>query len=71
MSIVIGVPTIKRDVESYIMETLSSLVAGLSTEEKLECLIVVFIAEVSRHRFTCQMFKKHLKALDYIGNYSK
>ncbi|XP_033631482.1 alpha-1,3-mannosyl-glycoprotein 4-beta-N-acetylglucosaminyltransferase B-like [Asterias rubens] len=46
VSIVIGVPTIKRDVESYIMETLSSLVAGLSTEEKLECLIVVFIAEV-------------------------
>ncbi|XP_038056891.1 alpha-1,3-mannosyl-glycoprotein 4-beta-N-acetylglucosaminyltransferase B-like [Patiria miniata] len=46
VSMVIGVPTIKRDVESYLMETLSSLVAGLSPEEKIDCLIVVLIAEV-------------------------
>ncbi|XP_071496280.1 alpha-1,3-mannosyl-glycoprotein 4-beta-N-acetylglucosaminyltransferase B-like [Diadema antillarum] len=48
VSIVIGVPTIKREVETYLMETLHSLVNGLSQEEKLECLIVVFIAEVDK-----------------------
>eukprot|EP00057_Strongylocentrotus_purpuratus_P031310 XP_784243.3 PREDICTED: alpha-1,3-mannosyl-glycoprotein 4-beta-N-acetylglucosaminyltransferase A [Strongylocentrotus purpuratus] len=52
VSIVIGVPTIKRDVQSYLMETLHSLVNGLSQEEKLECLIVVFIAEVDKDYVT-------------------
>lgn len=48
VSIVIGVPTIKRDIQNYLMETLRSLVNGLSQEEKMECLIVVFIAETDK-----------------------
>ncbi|XP_033112076.1 alpha-1,3-mannosyl-glycoprotein 4-beta-N-acetylglucosaminyltransferase A-like isoform X2 [Anneissia japonica] len=46
VSIIIGIPTIKREIESYIIPTLRSLLDGLSPEEKLDCLIVVFIAEL-------------------------
>ncbi|XP_055893506.1 alpha-1,3-mannosyl-glycoprotein 4-beta-N-acetylglucosaminyltransferase B-like [Biomphalaria glabrata] len=45
VSIVIGIPTIKRDKASYLTQTLSSLIAGLNEEEIKDCLIVVFIAE--------------------------
>ncbi|CAL1526839.1 unnamed protein product [Lymnaea stagnalis] len=45
VSIVIGVPTIKRDKASYLTQTLSSLIAGLNEAETNDCLIVLFIAE--------------------------
>ena len=46
VSIVLGVPTIKREKISYLTETLRSLIDELSVEEKEDCLIVLFIAEV-------------------------
>ena len=46
VSIVMGVPTIKREKISYLTETLRSLIDELSVEEKEDCLIVLFIAEV-------------------------
>ncbi|XP_071088522.1 alpha-1,3-mannosyl-glycoprotein 4-beta-N-acetylglucosaminyltransferase B-like [Haliotis cracherodii] len=45
VSIVIGVPTIKRDKVTYLTQTLRSLVNELNPEEKDDCLIIVFIAE--------------------------
>ncbi|XP_041359848.1 alpha-1,3-mannosyl-glycoprotein 4-beta-N-acetylglucosaminyltransferase B-like isoform X2 [Gigantopelta aegis] len=45
VSIVMGVPTIKREKISYLTETLRSLIDELSAEEKEDCLIVLFIAE--------------------------
>ncbi|XP_077984069.1 alpha-1,3-mannosyl-glycoprotein 4-beta-N-acetylglucosaminyltransferase A-like [Glandiceps talaboti] len=45
VSIVIGLPTIKREVQTYLYDTLRSLIDGLSEEEKLECVIVIFIGE--------------------------
>ncbi|ELU12756.1 hypothetical protein CAPTEDRAFT_170426 [Capitella teleta] len=44
-SIVMGIPTIKRDVDSYLTKTLISLVESLTTEERADCLIVVFCGE--------------------------
>ncbi|XP_071128021.1 alpha-1,3-mannosyl-glycoprotein 4-beta-N-acetylglucosaminyltransferase B-like isoform X1 [Mytilus edulis] len=44
-SIVIGIPTIKREKISYLSNTLKSLVNGLTAQEKRDCLIIVFIAE--------------------------
>lgn len=41
-----GIPTVKREVKSYLMETLHSLIDNLYPEEKLDCVIVVFIGEV-------------------------
>ena len=41
-----GIPTVKREVKSYLIETLHSLIDNLYPEEKLDCAIVVFIGEV-------------------------
>uniref|UniRef100_A0A8B9KRJ8 Uncharacterized protein n=1 Tax=Astyanax mexicanus TaxID=7994 RepID=A0A8B9KRJ8_ASTMX len=42
-----GVPSVKREVHTYLTDTLSSLMSELSQAEKEDCVIVVFIAEVS------------------------
>uniref|UniRef100_A0A8B9RMK8 Alpha-1,3-mannosyl-glycoprotein 4-beta-N-acetylglucosaminyltransferase A n=1 Tax=Astyanax mexicanus TaxID=7994 RepID=A0A8B9RMK8_ASTMX len=49
VSMVMGIPTVKRKVKSYLSETLHSLIDKLSPEEKLDCVIIVFIGEVSAH----------------------
>jgi alpha-1,3-mannosylglycoprotein beta-1,4-N-acetylglucosaminyltransferase A/B len=41
-----GIPTIKRDKESYLAQTLDSLINNLNEREKEDCVIIVFIAEV-------------------------
>ncbi len=46
VSVVIGVPTIKRERDSYLSQTLTSLIDSLNDEEKDDCLIIVFIGEV-------------------------
>lgn len=45
VSIVMGIPTVKREVKSYLIETLHSLIDNLYPEEKQDCVIVVFIGE--------------------------
>ncbi|KAM4796943.1 alpha-1,3-mannosyl-glycoprotein 4-beta-N-acetylglucosaminyltransferase A isoform 2-T2 [Rhinophrynus dorsalis] len=45
VSIIMGIPTVKRKVKSYLRETLHSLIDRLSPEEKLDCVIIVFIGE--------------------------
>lgn len=45
-SIVLGVPTVKRESQSYLLPTLASLIASMNEEEKNDTLIIVFIAEV-------------------------
>ncbi|KTG44535.1 hypothetical protein cypCar_00030358 [Cyprinus carpio] len=45
VSIVMGIPTVKRKVKSYLSETLHSLIDKLSAEEKLDCVIIVFVGE--------------------------
>ena len=48
---VIGVPTIKRERDSYLSQTLTSLIDGLNDEERDDCLIIVFIGEVNRYYY--------------------
>uniref|UniRef100_A0A8C7UQJ2 Alpha-1,3-mannosyl-glycoprotein 4-beta-N-acetylglucosaminyltransferase B n=1 Tax=Oncorhynchus mykiss TaxID=8022 RepID=A0A8C7UQJ2_ONCMY len=48
VSIVMGVPSVKREVHSYLTDTLSSLMTELSAAEKEDCVIVVFIAETNQ-----------------------
>jgi len=43
---VFGVPTIKRERESYLSRTLQSLIDSLYEEESMDCLIVVMVCEV-------------------------
>uniref|UniRef100_A0A6Q2YTS2 Alpha-1,3-mannosyl-glycoprotein 4-beta-N-acetylglucosaminyltransferase A n=1 Tax=Esox lucius TaxID=8010 RepID=A0A6Q2YTS2_ESOLU len=45
VSMVMGIPTVKRKVKSYLAETLHSLIDKLSSEEKLDCVIIVFVGE--------------------------
>lgn len=47
VSVVIGVPTVRREKQSYLMDTLQNLVDGMSVAEANDTLIVVFVAEVS------------------------
>ncbi|XP_007496361.1 alpha-1,3-mannosyl-glycoprotein 4-beta-N-acetylglucosaminyltransferase-like protein MGAT4D isoform X2 [Monodelphis domestica] len=45
-SVVMGVPTIKREKENYLMETLYSLFSQMSKSEEAESLVIVFVAEI-------------------------
>lgn len=45
VSFVIGIPTVKRDKQSYLIETIKSLIDNLNTEDIERVLIVIFIAE--------------------------
>ncbi|KAM9795482.1 alpha-1,3-mannosyl-glycoprotein 4-beta-N-acetylglucosaminyltransferase B [Neosynchiropus ocellatus] len=51
VSIVMGVPSVKRKVHSYLTDTLMSLMSQLSIAEKDDCIILVLIAEVDQ-RYT-------------------
>jgi alpha-1,3-mannosylglycoprotein beta-1,4-N-acetylglucosaminyltransferase A/B len=42
---VLGVPTVKREVQSYLLTTLHNLVQNLNPEEQSKTLIIVFVAE--------------------------
>uniref|UniRef100_A0A8C5T0Y0 MGAT4 family member D n=1 Tax=Malurus cyaneus samueli TaxID=2593467 RepID=A0A8C5T0Y0_9PASS len=44
-----GIPTVKREKQNYLIDTLHSLLFELSEEQKRDCLIIIFIAEVSLH----------------------
>ncbi|XP_043242541.1 alpha-1,3-mannosyl-glycoprotein 4-beta-N-acetylglucosaminyltransferase B-like isoform X1 [Amphibalanus amphitrite] len=45
VTVVMGLPTVKREVQNYLISTLKNLIDSMSESERLETLIVVFIAE--------------------------
>ncbi|XP_066586726.1 alpha-1,3-mannosyl-glycoprotein 4-beta-N-acetylglucosaminyltransferase B [Prorops nasuta] len=45
VSMVLGVPTVKREVQSYLMATLKNLLDRMSPEETADTLIIVLVAE--------------------------
>lgn len=45
VSMVLGIPTVKREVQSYLLATLKNLVERMSPTEALDTLIVVLVAE--------------------------
>ncbi|XP_065098858.1 alpha-1,3-mannosyl-glycoprotein 4-beta-N-acetylglucosaminyltransferase B [Paramisgurnus dabryanus] len=47
VSLVLGVPTVHREKQSYLVNTLQSLLFDLSPAERKEILIVVFVAETN------------------------
>ncbi|XP_058505244.1 alpha-1,3-mannosyl-glycoprotein 4-beta-N-acetylglucosaminyltransferase B-like [Solea solea] len=46
VSMVLGVPTVKRSKQSYLVSTLQSLLFNLSPSQRQDLLIIVFVAEV-------------------------
>lgn len=51
VSVVLGVPTVRREKQSYLIETIQNLIDGLSVEEADDSLLVIFIAEVTYNFF--------------------
>lgn len=45
VSVVLGIPTVKRDKQSYLLETLDNLITNMDEEELNTTMIVVFIGE--------------------------
>ncbi|XP_032384269.1 alpha-1,3-mannosyl-glycoprotein 4-beta-N-acetylglucosaminyltransferase B isoform X1 [Etheostoma spectabile] len=45
VSLVLGIPTVKREKQSYLVSTLRSLLYGLTTLQQQDLLIIVFVAE--------------------------
>uniref|UniRef100_A0A1B6KAN6 Alpha-1,3-mannosyl-glycoprotein 4-beta-N-acetylglucosaminyltransferase B n=2 Tax=Cicadellinae TaxID=33370 RepID=A0A1B6KAN6_9HEMI len=45
VSVVLGIPTVKREVQSYLLATLQNILDSMTQEEEEDVLIVVFIAE--------------------------
>lgn len=58
VSLAFGVPTIKRTKASYVTNTLQSLLQGTSKEEKTDCVIIVFIAEIEDTNFVKSLLKE-------------
>ena len=58
VSLAFGVPTIKRGKANYVMNTLQSLLNGASEEEKKDCVIIVFIAEIEDTKFVKNLLKE-------------
>ena len=47
VSFVLGIPTVKRQVQTYLIATLRNLLDRMNSTETAEVLIVVFVAEVN------------------------
>lgn len=45
VSIVLGIPTVKRDKQSYLLSTLDNLLVNMDDEEQNDTMIVVFVGE--------------------------
>lgn len=45
VSLIFGIPTIKRERTSYLLDTLASLLDAMSQEDKDDCVIVIFVGE--------------------------
>ncbi|XP_013789069.2 alpha-1,3-mannosyl-glycoprotein 4-beta-N-acetylglucosaminyltransferase B-like [Limulus polyphemus] len=64
---VLGIPTVKREVQSYLMSTLQNLIENMSPAEKKDSIIIVFIAETDKDFITRQAveiethFQEHIE----------
>uniref|UniRef100_A0A3B4AII3 Uncharacterized protein n=1 Tax=Periophthalmus magnuspinnatus TaxID=409849 RepID=A0A3B4AII3_9GOBI len=47
---VLGIPTVRREKQSYLLSTLDSLLYDLSPSQCQDLLIIVFVAEVHKLR---------------------
>lgn len=48
VSIVLGIPTVKREKQSYLLSTMNSLITHMDEEERNDTLIVVYIGETDQ-----------------------
>ncbi|XP_055934090.1 alpha-1,3-mannosyl-glycoprotein 4-beta-N-acetylglucosaminyltransferase A-like [Argiope bruennichi] len=66
VTMVMGIPTVKRPIESYLIPTLENLIENMDEKEKEDALLIVCIAEIDRDYVKEQTqeirnrFQKHL-----------
>jgi alpha-1,3-mannosylglycoprotein beta-1,4-N-acetylglucosaminyltransferase A/B len=56
VSVVLGIPTVKRQVQSYLIGTLENLIENMNEKEREDALIVVFTGEVSQPQLGVKLF---------------
>ena len=47
MSLAFGIPSVSRAKKSYLIETIESMLRGLSEEDKNDVVLIVFLGDVS------------------------
>ncbi|KFM78820.1 Alpha-1,3-mannosyl-glycoprotein 4-beta-N-acetylglucosaminyltransferase B, partial [Stegodyphus mimosarum] len=68
VTMVLGVPTVKREVQSYLMSTLQNLIENMSPEEQKDAVIIVFIAETDSDYVTRQASEIENQFQDHINS---
>ena len=48
VTLVLGIPTVRRESSNYLLDTLTSLFENMSPEESSDCLVIVFLAEMNK-----------------------
>ncbi|NXC08041.1 MGT4B acetylglucosaminyltransferase, partial [Orthonyx spaldingii] len=61
VSLVMGIPTVKREKQNYLIDTLHSLLYNLPEEQKEDCIIIIFIAEVRSHYDSLPSFPREVQ----------
>ncbi|KAI4800073.1 hypothetical protein KUCAC02_016610 [Chaenocephalus aceratus] len=64
VSIVLGIPTVKREKQSYLISTLGSLFYSLTASQQQDLLVIVFVAESEGK----QLFSDEQADSDYVAS---
>lgn len=69
---VLGIPTVRREKETYLLPTLHNLVEAMNSEEAADSLIIVFIAETDMEYVlqTARLIENQYVSLVFICRYS-
>ncbi|CAD7076635.1 unnamed protein product [Hermetia illucens] len=68
VSIALGVPTVKRDKQSYLMATLQNVISNMDDAEQNETVIVVFIGETDMDYVTLVAKQIEVRFAQYVEN---
>lgn len=66
VSMVLGVPTVKREVQSYLMATIKNLLDRMNPAETADTLIIVLVAEVSVYNVATEPLGRSLLKLTLL-----
>lgn len=68
VSIVLGVPTVKRDKQSYLLSTLDNMIRSMDEDEQNDTMIVVFIGETDTEYVQLVAKQIEVRFTTYVEN---
>lgn len=68
ISVVLGIPTVKRDKQSYLMGTLQNLISNMDDDEQNETMIVVFVGETDLEYVQLVAKQIEVRFSNYVEN---